>query len=483
MHEQEIEEYVNIINDAFEMNYGVVILRVAADFVMSEDGDEADTEWVGEEIEESEKVFSQSTSGKLISSEGTGMPSGAGRFDSTDDLHVEEEQGNASGKTDGSEEFKLRSHEKEKTSRDKKKASVGSAHSGSLASTGEMSDRSSEEELEKSGGDKDDVKGGDRSQHHSAPRSKSEALGNVLLQRSAFDDNNDTEQSTGESYSPVTHNPPVIELEPPSSPSPVNGTTSSAENIAEEATTERKPSSLASLTSEDKRDENDVKYEGAWGEKQGQAEDDGDTGETGPEYGEADETTMLFPAVQRQPAAADDVKLTFTEKVSGNIDVWWLFDDGGLTILIPYLLSLSRHWKGCKLRIFTLDSTRQIKSNQLRMASLLKKFRIDFSSIEEVHGINRSPSEKSIKDFLKLPLKEELKRENLDKKTLRHIRIGELLREKSLDAQLIVMSLPVPRLDVTPTSLYMSWLETLTANLPPVMLVRGNQSSVLTFYS
>ena len=36
------------------------------------------------------------------------------------------------------------------------------------------------------------------------------------------------------------------------------------------------------------------------------SEDDGDTGETGPEYGEADETTMLFPAVQRRPAAADE---------------------------------------------------------------------------------------------------------------------------------------------------------------------------------
>jgi solute carrier family 12 sodium/potassium/chloride transporter 2 len=32
-------------------------------------------------------------------------------------------------------------------------------------------------------------------------------------------------------------------------------------------------------------------------------------------------------------------------------------------------------------------------------------------------------------------------------------------------------------------SLYMAWLEALTANMPPFMLVRGNQTSVLTFYS
>jgi solute carrier family 12 sodium/potassium/chloride transporter 2 len=31
--------------------------------------------------------------------------------------------------------------------------------------------------------------------------------------------------------------------------------------------------------------------------------------------------------------------------------------------------------------------------------------------------------------------------------------------------------------------LYMAWLEALTANMPPFLLVRGNQTSVLTFYS
>ena len=26
----------------------------------------------------------------------------------------------------------------------------------------------------------------------------------------------------------------------------------------------------------------------------------------------------------------------------GNIDVWWLFDDGGLSLLIPHLISLHK---------------------------------------------------------------------------------------------------------------------------------------------
>ena len=45
----------------------------------------------------------------------------------------------------------------------------------------------------------------------------------------------------------------------------------------------------------------------------------------------------------------------FNEKQKkGTIDIWWLADDGGLTILIPYILSLSENWRECSLRILTL---------------------------------------------------------------------------------------------------------------------------------
>jgi solute carrier family 12 sodium/potassium/chloride transporter 2 len=33
------------------------------------------------------------------------------------------------------------------------------------------------------------------------------------------------------------------------------------------------------------------------------------------------------------------------------------------------------------------------------------------------------------------------------------------------------------------SALYLVWLELLTRDMPPTLLVRGNQSSVLTFYS
>ncbi len=32
-------------------------------------------------------------------------------------------------------------------------------------------------------------------------------------------------------------------------------------------------------------------------------------------------------------------------------------------------------------------------------------------------------------------------------------------------------------------ALYMSWLEVMTRDMPPFLLIRGNQDSVLTYYS
>uniref|UniRef100_A0A7N9AVD8 Solute carrier family 12 member 3 n=1 Tax=Mastacembelus armatus TaxID=205130 RepID=A0A7N9AVD8_9TELE len=113
------------------------------------------------------------------------------------------------------------------------------------------------------------------------------------------------------------------------------------------------------------------------------------------------------------------------------IDVYWLFDDGGLTLLLPYLLTRRKRWARCKVRVF-------------------------------VGG------EKDKKE---------------EQKSFRHIRLNEVLQDYSRDAALIVVTMPVGRKGVCPTTLYMAWLDILSRDLrPPVLLVRGNQENVLTFY-
>ncbi|XP_014106506.1 PREDICTED: solute carrier family 12 member 1 isoform X2 [Pseudopodoces humilis] len=191
----------------------------------------------------------------------------------------------------------------------------------------------------------------------------------------------------------------------------------------------------------------------------------------------------------------------------GTIDIWWLFDDGGLTILIPYILTIRKKWKNCKLRIFTGGKVNRIEEEKLVMASLLSKFRIKFADINIICDINIKPNKESWKFFEEMiePYRlhesckdittaEKLKRESpwkitdaeleaFKEKSYRQVRLNELLQEHSRAANLIVLSLPVARKGAVSDYLYMAWLEILSKNLPPILMVRGNHKNVLTFYS
>lgn len=63
------------------------------------------------------------------------------------------------------------------------------------------------------------------------------------------------------------------------------------------------------------------------------------------------------------------------------------------------------------------------------------------------------------------------------------MRLRELLLEHSHEAEMVVVTLPIPRKNIVSAVTYLAWLELLTKDMPPVLLVRGNQTSVLTFYS
>ena len=68
-------------------------------------------------------------------------------------------------------------------------------------------------------------------------------------------------------------------------------------------------------------------------------------------------------------------------------------------------------------------------------------------------------------------------------KTNRHLRLSELLQEHSDKAEMIMITLTLPRKNQISAPLYLAWLDIMTRGLPPTLLIRGNQSSVLTFHS
>ncbi|XP_068558144.1 solute carrier family 12 member 7-like isoform X1 [Cebidichthys violaceus] len=55
----------------------------------------------------------------------------------------------------------------------------------------------------------------------------------------------------------------------------------------------------------------------------------------------------------------------------GTIDVWWIVHDGGLLMLLPFLLSQHKVWRKCKMRIFTVA---HMEDNSIQMKKDLQMF-------------------------------------------------------------------------------------------------------------
>ncbi|XP_074737546.1 solute carrier family 12 member 3 isoform X2 [Strix uralensis] len=196
-----------------------------------------------------------------------------------------------------------------------------------------------------------------------------------------------------------------------------------------------------------------------------------------------------------------------SEQGKKTIDIYWLFDDGGLTLLIPYLLGRKKRWGKCKIRVFVGGQINRMDEERKAIVSLLSKFRLGFHEVHILPDINQKPRPEHIKRFddliapfrLNDGFKDEatvnemrqgcpwkISDEEVDKnraKSLRQVRLNEILLDYSRDAALIAITLPIGRKGRCPSSLYMAWLETLSQDLrPPIVLTRGNQENVLTFY-
>lgn len=279
-----------------------------------------------------------------------------------------------------------------------------------------------------------------------------------------------------------------------------------------------------------------------------------------------------------------------SHKISGNIDIWWIVHDGGLLMLLPFLLKQHRTWKNCKLRIFTVA---QMEDNSIQMKKDLKTFlyhlRIE-ADVEVVEMMNSDISAYTYERTLMMEQRNQMLRElRLNKKdnfkvvqaivdhhhdatktnskvrfadpseafeencennhleyyrenqgdekqkgysyntgsdskeiclrtkrSIQHedkkserpstdahleiksrpdesnvkkmhtaVKLNEVIVNKSVDAQLVIMNLPGPPKDLKHgrESNYMEYLEVLTEGLERVLMVRGGGREVITIYS
>lgn len=267
------------------------------------------------------------------------------------------------------------------------------------------------------------------------------------------------------------------------------------------------------------------------------------------------------------------------------IDVWWLTDDGGLTILLPHMLKLSSQFKGYDMRVVTTGDwsdptmSRIVTKRESTLIHALSMFRIK-ATVEVVQANpQQAPSQESIDHFMAVlpdceaflpesgwggpfprsvvPKGVESKHEaaaaaaeadaaaspvmsptegagmeharipddgdgvftgtrggagdsdeskgdlqrsksvdereeavamaNAHRQTRLNVRLGEIIRnftyqvsERRVDLVFVTLPLPVTR---APPRTYLAWLEALSRDMPPTVLMRGNNTDVLTMYS
>ncbi|XP_010774714.1 LOW QUALITY PROTEIN: solute carrier family 12 member 4-like [Notothenia coriiceps] len=110
----------------------------------------------------------------------------------------------------------------------------------------------------------------------------------------------------------------------------------------------------------------------------------------------------------------------------GNIDVWWIVHDGGMLMLLPFLLKLHKVWRKCCMRIFTVA---QMEDNSIQMKKDLATFLYQLRIEAEVEVVEMHDSDISAYTYERTLMMEQRSQ------MLRQMRLSSAERER--EAQLV----------------------------------------------
>ena len=163
------------------------------------------------------------------------------------------------------------------------------------------------------------------------------------------------------------------------------------------------------------------------------------------------------------------------------VDVWWMIDDGGLCMLIPYILKLHKFWSRCKLRLLMVAEEEDLVDID-SMRQLIAQFRLPYEGPFIVKA-KAAPRDKTVSRYEKLA-KCKLSDTARPSVVSKWLILSDLLFENSRYSGLNVVTLPIPSKRFEPRA-YMALLNMLSdqKRLPPTIIMRGNGESTLTFYS
>ena len=180
-----------------------------------------------------------------------------------------------------------------------------------------------------------------------------------------------------------------------------------------------------------------------------------------------------------------NISIFSQEDKTSHIDVWWLIDDGGLTLLLPYLMTKQKLWKHSKLRLITIANTddgNYYDHQQRKIETLLYKFRIRAEVIViEMSFQNENPTPMAQTHWNKIADKFQFPSNSIQKhSTHRYLIVSDLVREYSSSSSFVFLSMMVPRANVDPR-IFMAWLEVLSSTKVPFCFIRGNGENMLSW--
>ncbi|KAJ7360572.1 hypothetical protein OS493_015680 [Desmophyllum pertusum] len=99
------------------------------------------------------------------------------------------------------------------------------------------------------------------------------------------------------------------------------------------------------------------------------------------------------------------------ERLEGSVDVWWIVHDGGLMILLLFLLKQHKVWRKCNLRIFTVA---QLEDNSIQMKKDLESFMYQLrikAQVEVIEMMDQDISEYTYERTLLMEQRHQMLRE------------------------------------------------------------------------
>lgn len=145
---------------------------------------------------------------------------------------------------------------------------------------------------------------------------------------------------------------------------------------------------------------------------------------------------------------------------AGHIDVWWVVHDGGLLMLLPFLLRQHKVWRKCRMRIFTVA---QVDDNSIQMKKDLQMFlyhlRIS-ADVEVVEMVENDISAFTYEKTLMMEQRSQMLKQMQLSKTERE-REAQLIHDRNTAAHASAAKTQPP---ATPDRVQMTWTkEKLTA--------------------